>query len=144
MMEYDSKMYYQKQQMMRMERNEKRTNIRVPHKLLIQIKLRACEQWVKPNTYVINLFKLALKNINVVDEPIENYYSPNDYDDLKPFQIVLPLSLLTEIKIFGILLDERKYYKDKPNGLTTKGRSIIDLLYSALILEERNAKQQNN
>ena len=129
--------YNQTQKEKRLERNEIRTNIKITSELLFEIKSNAFEQKLKTNTYVIKLLKLAMEHLKFDGAKLINFKQTESYEDLRPLQIIIPLELLSQLKIFAIHLDEKRYYKDKVKFLRTSGRSIIDLLHSALEIEKQ-------
>ena len=117
-------------------RNEIRTNLRLPRSLILKLKIKAFEQRLRTNTYLIKLLELALDNI-IMGSEIKNFYQSDDYDEIQPLQAIIPKDVLTNIKIFAIVLEEKEYYQDTVNGIKTKGRSVIDLIHTGMLLEEK-------
>lgn len=117
-------------------RNEIRTNLRLPRSLILKLKIKAFEQRLRTNTYLIKLLELALDNI-IMGNEIKNFYQSDDYDEIQPLQAIIPKDVLTNIKIFAIVLEEKEYYQDTVNGIKTKGRSVIDLIHTGMLLEEK-------
>lgn len=117
-------------------RNEVRTNLRLPRSLILKLKIKAFEQRLRTNTYLIKLLELALDNI-IMGNEIKNFYQSDDYDEIQPLQAIIPKDVLTNIKIFAIVLEEKEYYQDTVNGIKTKGRSVIDLIHTGMLLEEK-------
>lgn len=117
-------------------RNEIRTNLRLPRSLILKLKIKAFEQRLRTNTYLIKLLELALDNI-IMGNEIKNFYQSDDYDEIQPLQAIIPKDVLTNIKIFAIVLEEKEYYQDTVNGIKTKGRSVIDLIHTGMMLEEK-------
>lgn len=117
-------------------RNEIRTNLRLPRSLILKLKIKAFEQRLRTNTYLIKLLELALDNI-IMGNEIKNFYQSDDYDEIQPLQAIIPKDVLTNIKIFAIVLEEKEYYQDAVNGIKTKGRSVIDLIHTGMLLEEK-------
>ena len=117
-------------------RNEIRTNLRLPRSLILKLKIKAFEQRLRTNTYLIKLLELALDNV-IMGSEIKNFYQSDDYDEIQPLQAIIPKDVLTNIKIFAIVLEEKEYYQDTVNGIKTKGRSVIDLIHTGMLLEEK-------
>ena len=117
-------------------RNEIRTNLRLPRSLILKLKIKAFEQRLRTNTYLIKLLELALDNI-IMGNEIKNFYQSDDYDEIQPLQAIIPKDVLTNIKIFAIVLEEKEYYQDTVNGIKTKGRSVIDLIHTGMLLDEK-------
>lgn len=117
-------------------RNEIRTNLRLPRSLILKLKIKAFEQRLRTNTYLIKLLELALDNI-IMGNEIKNFYQSDDYNEIQPLQAIIPKDVLTNIKIFAIVLEEKEYYQDTVNGIKTKGRSVIDLIHTGMLLEEK-------
>lgn len=129
--------YNIKQKDQRMKRNEIRTNLRLPRSLILKLKIKAFEQRLRTNTYLIKLLELALDNV-IMGSEIKNFYQSDDYDEIQPLQAIIPKDVLTNIKIFAIVLEEKEYYQDTVNGIKTKGRSVIDLIHTGMLLEEKD------
>lgn len=115
--------------------NQIRTTIRLPNSMILQLKIRAFEQKVRTNTYIIKILELATETVMANQEEITELRQAEDYDELRPVQVILPKKLLSKVQILGIILKEKDYYQDKVPGITAKGRSIIDLLQTGLLLD---------
>lgn len=120
----------------RLERNELRTTIRIPNELLTRIKIKAFEQRLSINSFMLNLFRLAINNISIQNDEVKNLYHAGNYEDLRTQQIIFPRELQSGIKIMTVLLEDQKCYDEKIAGLQRRGRCLIDILYSGLVFQE--------
>lgn len=127
--------YNLNQKLKRMERNEIRSNIKITNELLLQLKTEAFKRGLKTNTYLIHLLTIALETVFLDGKEVNNLKSLEAYDELKTLQVILPLELSVNIKMFGLQLEARRYYTNEIKGLKAIRRSTIDLIYTGILID---------
>lgn len=127
--------YNLNQKLKRMERNEIRSNIKITNGLLLQLKSEAFKRGLKTNTYLIHLLTIALNTVSLDGIEVKNLKTLEAYDELKTLQVILPLELSVNIKMFGLQLEARRYYNDEIKGLKGIRRSTIDLIHTGMLID---------